>query len=100
MRVITFLCVVLVSACTSGGWQRIGPRQYAIECEEPLDCYRYARTVCPYGFEISDKRVVSGNGELTVHCRPPTFCESQPCPNGARCVESKRYEGRRVCSVR
>lgn len=95
---------------------QVGPAQFSIEgCHGATDCYEAARETCPYGFDVLDHGRTDSlfvqsyfgqttatpvqRDEMIAQCREPVFCEAQPCAYGFTCTISRRYPGRRVCTM-
>jgi hypothetical protein len=115
-RIGALLILAGLTSCRHVDWNYVGGDLVIAECRRTADCYWAAAQACPYGYEpldsssrttgVTASRVggttivnVVREGELLVRCSQPTFCESQPCAYGSRCVQSQKYPGRRVCSI-
>lgn len=115
----TLLLLGLV-ACAEGidaSWEPVGPAQFAITDCQMSECYRAAAAACPYGWEpignssevtgasVTGATMFTGAGvrihrdrTLLVQCKPPVFCDRDPCAYGYRCVVSTHYPGHNVCA--
>lgn len=113
VRLVT-VCVLV--GCVRGGnadWYPTGPDRFVVACGGQMsECHWGAAQACPYGYETlaADSRAtgavvtkntvrVARQSGLQVQCLPPTFCDQTACAQGLRCVQSRRYVGRLVCSV-
>jgi hypothetical protein len=99
-------------------WEPVGPAQFAITDCRMSECYRAAGAACPYGYDlIGNSSEVTGataapatmftgpavrihrDRTLLVQCKPPVWCDRDPCAYGYHCVVSHAYPGHNVCAI-